>query len=110
MIARNILIQVGAVALLLAIVATGCSSSSSTGDGSTQSEAPPAAGAAPTVEQAREAGAIARAIENEPNRMSEILSAHGMTAESLEDLMFEIAKDPKLTEAYEAAKRSPSSG
>jgi hypothetical protein len=108
-IARNMGIHVGAVALLVAMVATGCSSSSSTGDGSTESAAPPAAGA-PTVEQAREAGTIARAIESEPNRMSEILAEHGMTAEGLENLMFEIAKDPKLTEAYEDAKGSPSSG
>ena len=110
MIARNILAHVGAVAMVLSIVATGCSRSSSTGDGSTQSEAPPASSGVPSVEQAREAGAIARAIESEPNRMSEILSEHGMTAESLENLMFEIARDPKLSEAYEAAKESPSSG
>ena len=110
MIARNMNTLVGTVALLVAIVATGCSSSSSTGDSSTKSEVPPATGGAPTVEQAREAGTIARAIESEPSRTSEILSEHGMTAESLEHLMFEIAKDPKLTEAYEAAKGSPSPG
>lgn len=109
MIARNIHTLVGTVALLVAIVATGCSSSSSTGDSSTESAAPPPAGT-PTIAQAREAGIVARAIENEPNRMSEILAQHGMTAESLEALMFEIAKDPELTEAYEVAKRAPSSG
>jgi hypothetical protein len=102
-IARNLRTIVGAGAFLVAIVATGCSSSSSTGDGSTESGRPPAAGA-PTIEQARKAGTIARAIENQPNRMSEILAEHGMTADSLETLMFEIAKDPKLTEAYEDAK------
>lgn len=109
MIARNLGTIVGAGALLIAIVATGCSSSSSTGDSSTESGAPPAAGA-PTVEQAREAGTIARAIESEPSRMSEILAEHRMTAESLESLIFEIAKDPDLTEAYEDAKGAPSSG
>jgi hypothetical protein len=98
----------GAWALLIAIATAGCSSSSSSGDGSAES-APPTATAAPTVEQAREAGAIARAIEIEPNRMSEILAGHHMTAESLDSLMFEIAKDPKLSEAYEDAKGSASS-
>jgi hypothetical protein len=108
-IARNLRTIVGAGALIIAFVAAGCSSSSSNGDASTESAATPATGA-PTVEQAREAGTIARAIESEPNRMSEILAEHGMTAESLENLMFEIAKDPKLTEAYENAKGGASSG
>ena len=110
MIARELRTIVGGCALLLAIVAAGCSGSSSNGGGSTESPAPATTvSGAPTVEQAREAGAIARAIENEPNRMSAILAEHGMTAESLENLMFEIAKDPKLTEAYEEAKGGDSS-
>ena len=109
MIARNLRTIVSAGALILAIVAAGCSSSSSNGDGSTESAVSPATGA-PTVEQAREAGTIARAIESDPGRASEILAKHGMTAESLDHLIFEIAKDPKLTEAYEDAKGTPSSG
>jgi hypothetical protein len=107
MIARHLRTIVGAGAFLLAIVAIGCSSSSSTGDGTTESAAPPASGA-PTVEQAREAGTVARAIQDEPNRMSAILAEHGMTAESFENMIFEIAKDPKLTDAYEDAKGTPS--
>lgn len=95
-------------ALLIAIAAAGCSSSSSSGDGSTESAATTPTGA-PTVEQAIEAGTIARAIESEPNRMSEILAEHNMTAESLDSLMFEIAKNPKLSEAYENAKGTTSS-
>jgi hypothetical protein len=108
-IARNLRTIVGAGALIIGIVAAGCTSSSSNGDGSTESAATPATGA-PTVEQAREAGTIARTIESEPGRVSEILAEHGMTAESLDNLIFEIAKDPKLTEAYEDAKGAPSSG
>ena len=109
MIARNLRTILGASALLIAIIAAGCSGSSSNGHGSTESAATTADGT-PTVEPAREAGPIARAIESEPNRMSEILAEHGMTADSLENLMFEIAKDPKLTEAYENAKGGASSG
>ena len=109
MIARNLRTIVRAGALIIAIVAAGCSRSSSNGNASTESVVTPATGA-PTVEQAREAGTIARAIESEPGRVSEILAEHGMTAESLDNLIFEIAKDPKLTEAYEAAKGTPSSG
>ena len=109
MIARNLRAIVSAGALILAIIAAGCSSSSSNGDGSTESAVMTATGA-PTVEQAREAGTIARAIESDPGRASEILAKHGMTAESLDHMIFEIAKDPKLTEAYEDAKGTPSSG
>ena len=109
MIARNHRTIAGAWALLIAIVAAGCSGTSSNGGGTTEEAATTVPGA-PTVEQAREAGTIARAIESEPNRMSAILAEHGMTAEGFENLMFEIAKDPKLTEAYEEAKGGDSSG
>jgi hypothetical protein len=99
----------GAGALLAAIFVTSCTSSSSTREGSTESAAT-ATAAAPTVEQARMAGVVARAIEAEPNRTAEILAEHGMSAEGLEALIIEIARDPKLTEAYEEARRGASSG
>lgn len=108
MITRHRRTIAGAWVFLIAIAAAGCSGSSSTGDGSTESAATTATGT-PTIEQAREAGTIARAIESEPNRMSEILAEHNMTSESLDSLMFEIAKDPKLSEAYEDAKGTASS-
>lgn len=100
----------GAWALLIAIFAAGCSgSSTTTREGTTDSAATATATAtAPTVEQARKAGVVARAIEAEPNRAAEILTEHGMTAEGLEALIFEIAQDPQLTEAYEAARQGAS--
>lgn len=100
---------VSAWALLIAIFLADCTSSSSTREGSTESAATATTGA-PTLEQARKAGAVARAIEAEPNRAAEILAEHGMTAEGLEALIIEIARDPKLTEAYEEAKGGASSG
>jgi hypothetical protein len=104
----------GAVVLVVAILAAGCTGSSSTGKSSGEQAATSTTGTAattgaPTIEQAREAGAVARAIDAEPNRAAEILAEHGMTAQSLESLIFEIAKDPKLSEAYEEA-RGASSG
>ena len=58
------------------------------------------------VEQAREAGRMAVAMEREPARASEILEAHHMTAASYEDLLFKIARDPDLSDAYDAARAS----
>ena len=97
-----------ALGLLLAAFAAGCGGSS-TGEATTeQASTTPAGGAAqtgaPTVEQAREAGAIARAIEAEPGRTSQILGEHHTTQEAFERLIVEIAKDPTLSEAYEQAR------
>lgn len=100
---------VGAMALLVAVFSAGCGGSSATQDASTETT-PAETSGAPTVEQAREAGTIAKAIEKEPNRTAEILAEHGMTAESLEALLYQIARDPKLTEVYEEAKGAGSSG
>ncbi len=104
--------RMGALTLLVAIFAAGCGGTSKTNESAKAPE--PIATAttttsAPTVDQAREAGTVARAIENEPNRAAEILAQHGMTAEGLQSLILEIAKDPQLTDAYEQAKTGASS-
>jgi hypothetical protein len=100
---------VSALALLLAVLAAGCAGSSTTSESTPEPVATETTGA-PTVEQARKAGTVARAIENEPGRAAEILAENGMTAEGLESLILEIAKDPVLTDTYEEAKGTASSG
>jgi hypothetical protein len=62
----------------------------------------------PSVEKAREAGQMAAAIEKEPKRLTEILEAHAMTEEAFQELIYEIAQDPELTDAYEAARTGSS--
>jgi hypothetical protein len=101
--------RAGVLALLLAAFAAGCAGSSTTSESATEPVATETAGA-PTVEQARKAGTVARAIENDPGRAAEILAENGMTAEGLESMILEIAKDPALTDAYEEAKGGASSG
>ena len=58
----------------------------------------------PSLERVREAAQMAVAIEREPARLAEILEAHGMTADEFQDLLYEIAQDPELTRAFEAAR------
>jgi len=65
--------------------------------------------AAPSLDKAREAAAIAVAIEKEPGRLRAILEAHATTPEAFQELLYEIAQDPELTEAYEAARTGSSS-
>lgn len=91
------------LAFSLAVFVAGCGGSATTNESATESIATGTT-SAPTVEQARKAGTIAGAIEKEPNRATEILAEHGVSAESLESLILDIAKDSTLTEAYEEAK------
>ena len=60
---------------------------------------------APLPERVRVAADVAREIESRPDEAEEILAAHEMTAESFEQLMYEIAADPELSRAYQAATR-----
>lgn len=48
---------------------------------------------------------VARAIGQNPAAADSILEAHQMTRSQLDSLMFEIAMDSALTEAYEEARR-----
>jgi len=65
--------------------------------------------ATPSLDTAREAAQIAVAIEKEPGRLAEILEAHSTTPEAFQELLYEIAQDPELSEAYEAARTGSSS-
>lgn len=91
------------LALSLAGFVAGCGGSS-TAKGSGTEPIATGATSAPTIEQARNAGAIAGAIEKEPGRATEILAEHGVSAETLESLIVDIAKDSTLAEAYAEAK------
>src|SRR5512134_2266452 len=98
------------LATLSAIFVIGCSGATSgTGDGTattaaeTTTDAASATGTV-TVDQARQAGVIAKAIEAAPDRMEAILQEHQMTTEGFQSLLYDIAQDPTLTEAYEAGK------
>lgn len=64
--------------------------------------------ATPSVDRAREAAQMVVAIEKEPRRMVEVLEAHGMKQETFEELLFNIAQDPDLTEVYETARTAAS--
>ncbi len=101
-----------ALALGLTLVASGCAQKAgedstvektSTTETVAATETP---AAATTLEGARQAGAIAAEIAKEPARSVEILKAHGMTTESYQAVLYDIAADAALTDAYEDARTS----
>lgn len=89
------------------LIALGCARSRST-EASTNAVNEEQNDATPSVDRAREAAQMVVAIEMEPRRMVEILEAHGMNQETFEELLFNIAQDPELTEAYETARATSS--
>lgn len=66
--------------------------------------------AAPAVDQGApawvlELAAIATAIEAKPASGDSILAANGMARARFDSLVYEVAADPALTAAFEAARR-----
>lgn len=61
---------------------------------------------ATTQSKATLAAGIAQEISQNPDQADAILAKHGMNRDDLETLMIEVAKDPKLREAYSAARRN----
>jgi hypothetical protein len=55
-----------------------------------------------TASRVDKAVAVAKAVEANPGRADAVLREHGMTAQQFEDLMYEIAADPAMSEEYEA--------
>jgi type IV pilus biogenesis protein CpaD/CtpE len=95
------LLSRGALALVIALGLAGCAAAPS----SDTESAPAAAEAdAPAMEMGPKALTIAREIEANPDQGEQILESHGMTAESFQALMVEIAEDPAMAEAYAAAR------
>ncbi|MCA9312481.1 MAG: hypothetical protein H6737_18160 [Alphaproteobacteria bacterium] len=66
-------------------------------------EAPKPAPASDTPEQ--KAAKVAKAIAADASKADEALKEAGMSAEDFEALMYDIAKDPKRTEAYLEARK-----
>jgi len=97
-----------ALAIGIVLFASGCARTSSTED-SAPAVTTGQSATTPSLEQAREAGQIAKSIEKEPKRLTEILEAHSMTPEAYQNRLYQIAAEPELTEAYEAARTDPSS-
>jgi len=59
----------------------------------------------PNAEKVKLAATVAREISGAPDQADEILGKHGLDRDKLDSLMFEIAGDPDLTQAYMAARR-----
>jgi hypothetical protein len=94
------------VAVALSAFVLGCAPKASNEKTATQVSAAPS-DTSPTG-QAREAGRIVVEIQKDPNRAGEILTAHGTTVDAFEELLYKIAQDSALTEAYEAARTGAS--
>lgn len=94
-----------ALALGVALFASGCSVPA-TGEDQTTASVATGTTLAPMLERAHMGGTIAAGIEKEPDRAAEILAAHDITAEDFESLILEIAQDSLLTVTFEAAKVS----
>ena len=78
------------------LVLNGC------GPGGTTSSAQPAKPApAATSAKVDKAVAVARDLESS-DQVDQVLQKHGLTEQQFEDLMYEIASDPALSEQYSA--------
>lgn len=76
---------------------TGCGPSATT----TSSSPPPPANTA-TSPKVEKAVAVARDLENTSTSVDQVLQKHGLTEQQYEDLMYEIASDPTLSDQYSA--------
>ena len=103
--ARSIRTQtLPAIGIALALFAFGCTKTPS-GETTAADKAPVVqTDAGPSIERAREAGQMAAEITKDPDRVQEILDAHHTTPDAYQALLIDIAEDPALTDAYEAAR------
>jgi len=60
----------------------------------------------PGAEKVKTAASIAKEISADPEHADDILARHGLDRDKLGDMMFEIASNPELSNAYEAARRA----
>ncbi len=58
---------------------------------------------APAANKGEKAARIASEIQADPDNAAMILDRHGMTQEAFEQLLYEVAADPVLSEAYNRA-------
>jgi len=81
----------------------GCGSDGSPASGGAEAAAPDRVATTPAASsKVEKAASVARAIEASPDNSAEILRQNGMTVEQFEDLMYEIAADPKMSAEYNA--------
>lgn len=81
---------------LLALVVFAC--------GEAPDEQEPAADTVAVPEWVDDVAAVADAIEARPGAIDSILQANDMTREQLDSLLYEVAADPTLTQAYQRAR------
>ena len=88
------------------VAVTGCAGGEKTGDSAAAAVTPTPASSASTqnADRARSAAAVANAIAARPSAADSILTAAGMTRDSFQTLMYEIAADSAMSAAYAAAK------
>ncbi|WAS96951.1 hypothetical protein [Nannocystis punicea] len=60
----------------------------------------------PGSEKVQVAAAVAKEIAADPEHADDVLAKHGLDRSKLDAMMFEIAADPALTEAYMAARKT----
>jgi hypothetical protein len=60
----------------------------------------------PNAAKIQLAATVAKEISGAPDKADEILGKHGLDRDKLDALMFEIAGDPALTQAYMDARRA----
>jgi ABC-type glycerol-3-phosphate transport system substrate-binding protein len=92
---------------LLLLLAFGCGGTTETDVGAEATTADAGTEETTTTDttKAEEAGAIAKEIAGNPDGADGILTSHDTTQAKFEELLYEIAADPVLTEAYQAARK-----
>ena len=87
------------------VAVAGCAGGEKTGDSAAAAVTPtPASSASTNTDRARTAAAVANAIAARPSAADSILTAAGMTRDTFQTLMYEIAADSAMSAAYAAAK------
>ena len=87
------------------VTVAGCAGGEKTGDSAAAVTPTPASTASTqNTDRARTAAAVANAIAARPTAADSILTAAGMTRDSFQTLMYEIAADSAMSAAYAAAK------
>ncbi len=106
------------VALGLGLLLGGCEETGvpiddeTTAGGPTGTQTP--GGTQPTATQqqdlpkkAQQALAIERQVKQNPQQLDAALQQEGMTRDDFDKLMYDVAEDPKLTDAYLAQREAP---
>lgn len=85
-------IRLGAVAALCVLAACG--------EKAAESDAAPAAATPAAENDAQRAARIALALQAAPTKQDSVLSANGLDADQLEQLMYKVARDSALSAEY----------